>query len=415
MTSLTPRTMKNLPLAALLLAACSTGEAAIAVTTRDSAGVAIIEHPATMVATAAGWSLGAPTLTFTDAGDAEDTYTRISGASRLSDGRFLILDADNAAARPLVYAADGTFERRLGRAGQGPGEFQFVVRVDITLGDTILLYDFQAARLTRILPTGTVTGMGSFARFGMMGIGQPRGALADGRLVSTPFQMPDTSETHSGIFRQRSAVVVADTTKERLDTLSTELPGDEMYITTMSFGGQSASFPAPVGYGRSTIMLARGTEIFVADNDAPELRTYELPWRLTRVVRLPAPRTPVSAAARDAFVAGRVAEIERNTRAVGAMKEMMLTQARGVQFPDSMAYFSGALRGADGAIWLSEMKGAADSVPTYLVVGADGQLRARVTLPRASRLLWAGGDEVLVTLRDEDDLPRVELRPIVRP
>jgi hypothetical protein len=55
-----------------------------------------------------------------------------------------------------------------------------------------------------------------------------------------------------------------------------------------------------------------------------------------------------------------------------------------------------------------------DSVPHYLVIGSDGKLMARVDLPRASSLLWAGADQILISISDADDVPRLELRPITK-
>ena len=81
---------------------------------------------------------------------------------------------------------------------------------------------------------------------------------------------------------------------------------------------------------------------------------------------------------------------------------------------DSMAWYAGMGSGADGAVWLREMRIETDSVYHYLVVGADGHLQGRIDLPKGARLHWAGGDEVLIALVDDDEVPRVELRPIVK-
>jgi hypothetical protein len=81
---------------------------------------------------------------------------------------------------------------------------------------------------------------------------------------------------------------------------------------------------------------------------------------------------------------------------------------------DSMAWYAGMGTGAAGAVWLREMRTTSDSVPHYLVVGKDGQLQGRADLPKGARLLWADADRVLISLLDDDEVPRVELRPIVK-
>jgi hypothetical protein len=70
--------------------------------------------------------------------------------------------------------------------------------------------------------------------------------------------------------------------------------------------------------------------------------------------------------------------------------------------------------GIDGSLWLRQARSVVDSVPHFIVVGADGRLAGRVDLPKRGRLLWADGSQVLISMMDENDLPRLELRPVTR-
>jgi hypothetical protein len=60
------------------------------------------------------------------------------------------------------------------------------------------------------------------------------------------------------------------------------------------------------------------------------------------------------------------------------------------------------------------MRNVADSVPRFIVIGADGRLAARLDLPKGGRLHWTDGTRALISLLDENDLPRLEVRPVTR-
>jgi hypothetical protein len=77
-----------------------------------------------------------------DFGGAQDDpaseLLRVTGVIRTDDGRFVV-----ASARPLevrVYDRRGQLERRLGRAGNGPGEFRYGASVHHWPGDSVLAY-----------------------------------------------------------------------------------------------------------------------------------------------------------------------------------------------------------------------------------------------------------------------------------
>ena len=79
-----------------------------------------------------------------------------------------------------------------------------------------------------------------------------------------------------------------------------------------------------------------------------------------------------------------------------------------------MAHYQAMTVGTDGTLWLRTMRSVADSVPHYLVVGADGRLAARIDLPKGARLMWTDGATALVVRTDGNDLPRLELRPAMK-
>ncbi len=396
-----------------LAAACGPRSPSTGISTRDSAGITIIEHPAAALAAAPAWSTGPATVTISAGSGDAVAFTRVVAGTRLSDGRIVVIDVDAGTTQPMLFAADGKFERKLGRPGGGPGEFQFATIAGVTPGDTILFWDTQAMRLTRMLPSGDLVGSQTVDGLREGVFGAPLGRLADGRLLSLPF-VPGDSAPEEGVFRSRGPVVLLDVAHQKLDTLTMTVPTQERFMTHGTFQGEMVSFPAPVPYGSTSQVVPAGEEVLVSTNATPEVATYDVPWQLRRVVRFDRARLPVDAAARESFINYNLAEIERRSARLGPMKDVLIKHTREARFADSMGYYSSTLLAADSSLWLAEMRPMTDSTPTHLVLGTDGKLKARISLPLDARLLWAGADEVLIIMRDEDDVERLELRPIIK-
>ena len=122
-------------------------------------------------------------------GPAEEMFSRIGGAVRLSDGRFVV--ADERELRIRVYSASGRRLSAFGSEGEGPGEFRTIRGIWNVPGDTLGVWDSSIQRITRFLPDGKVIGTASL-RFDAAGSSVPRspldaflGAFSDGRIALT--------------------------------------------------------------------------------------------------------------------------------------------------------------------------------------------------------------------------------------
>ena len=396
------------------LAACSSGPASNGVVTRDSAGVTIIEHPAAAIDAAPAWSLGAPTTIVTHGASVEETFTWINSATRLADGRLVVVHGEEAGATLLLYGADGAFERMLGRPGAGPGEYRAAEILGAPNGDTLTVYDPVLGRRTRLRTSGEIVATHDVARLGVMTIGQPTGVLADGRMISLPFYFMDTSTSGGSHYRRKVAVLVTDPIIPRLDTATTDIPGDEVFLLTVTFGGRTRTMPTPVVYGAQTLLRPVGAKVSVATNESSALDTYTLPWKLVRSVRFAGARLPVDQAAKDAKIADALANLDASPGITPEFRKQFMDAIGRAQYADSMSWYSAITTDASGAEWLRRQRSQADSVPHYLVLEPDGRLAARADLPNGSRLLWVGTDEVLIAMHDEDDVERLELRPILK-
>jgi len=72
-------------------------------------------------------------------GDSSYVFGNVVSVGHLSSGNVLV--ADPMARQILEYSSDGDFVRRIGRGGEGPGEFPTLSRIYVTAGDSILTLD----------------------------------------------------------------------------------------------------------------------------------------------------------------------------------------------------------------------------------------------------------------------------------
>jgi len=106
------------------LVACDGGDGG------DAGGFAVVDSAGVRIATSAspqwpeggGWSLAEAILDIGAAGnDPDHELFRVLGAVRLPGGGVVVANSGSGELR--FFAADGTLVRRVGRKGEGPGEF----------------------------------------------------------------------------------------------------------------------------------------------------------------------------------------------------------------------------------------------------------------------------------------------------
>lgn len=100
------------------------------------------------------WTLDAASLTLTEemktSGTENYFFGDIGDLAVTSDGRLIVTDTD--AQHLKVLRSDGTLIDSVGRAGQGPGEFQSVGSVQVGPSDSLYVGDSQANRLSVFAP-----------------------------------------------------------------------------------------------------------------------------------------------------------------------------------------------------------------------------------------------------------------------
>src|SRR5881392_3138956 len=85
-----------------------------------------------------------PVLDIGGAAAADDyLFQFVSGTARLSNGNIVVADGNSRELK--VFGRTGQFVKRIGRDGEGPGEFKFPKWFAVARADTMLVYDSRGS------------------------------------------------------------------------------------------------------------------------------------------------------------------------------------------------------------------------------------------------------------------------------
>ena len=410
MTRETPVNRNCLLGATLLLLACGRRDGATAqatsITTRDSSGVTIVEHPPGALAAAPSFGLGKPILTLGGASvDSLHDMTFVTKALFLSGGRFLTVDG--RAARMELFDSTGTRLADFGRRGEGPTDFRGLPVPRRADDGSLWLID-APARLMRFSEDLEL-------RIAVVLSGGERNAdlllplhgstvLA---VVRAPIVPPFPSSTT--ISRNAEYLVRFDTI--RTDTLTKWL-GTEWYAPASNDLGASVWTWSGVEFGRTTVVDLWGNQVVVGTNDSWTLDVRDSTGALRRRIVLHEAAQPVTEAMRDSVRSSRRALIH-DWKAPAETKAASMADVDNLLFAHSVAWYQEVIAASDGALWVAETVVPTDNARRYAVFDSSGRLIRRVMMPARYRLVAADGDRVLVRRRDPDGIGYLDLVRLV--
>jgi hypothetical protein len=386
----------------LILAACTSRDAASAVTRSDSAGVLIIES---RKSTWQGkqWRLEGPTISIGSADGAEEIpLHRVRAVARLSDGRIVIANSGSAELR--VYGPDGRWLRSIGREGDGPGEFRLLRTFQLVAPDTLIAFDSNGPRVTVFTADGLLVSSRAVSAPGEAAQ-PPDQRLPDGRWLNI---MP-SMEVEGYQRRQNNFVAWAEASGS-VDTILARA-GQEYLIymrhqggrylgrgaVVVPFGGQDLSAMGP---GRVALSNGLSYDVAVVDVGGKESR-----FRRT-VARPPLPDGAIERFV-DSYV-GRYPQ-ERRPEVRGHFDQLLTA---------TLAPTHSALAfDRTGRLWVENYRFPWDSLSerTWSVFNTTGEWLGDVEFPKPLRVFEIGDDYVVGVERDSDGVEYVKVYRIVKP
>jgi hypothetical protein len=366
---------------------------------RDSASVTIVENSTPSWPESSGWRLAAePSLDIgrTD-GDSRYQLYKVVGAFKLSDGRVVVANSGTRELR--YYDAAGRFLSASGRKGGGPGEFKDILWIRCTRGDSLLVYDWRARRVSLFNPAGefvrafvpevlTTTG----------GFPVVAGPFSDGTLLLATETRFASGEVSDGTQRDSTIYYRLNTDGATIDTLGV-FPGGESYVKTEGENRMGGGLV----FGKFGQAAVTGDGFYYGSADALEFGYYDLSGRLRRLVRLDRPNLEVTQADIDRYVAERL-ETARDKR----QRELYQKIFADMPFPNQMPAYSEFIVDSKANIWVGEYRKPGDQQPRWLVFDRAGALLGTVETPPRFRIYQIGADFVLGRWSDALDVEHVQ-------
>jgi hypothetical protein len=386
-----------------LLAACAEaeGRGATAVV-RDSAGITIVEN--TSPDAAPVYAVSRPVYAVGEiAGSEEYELHDVTGVVRLSDGSVAVATGGSEI---RWFDEAGVFRRRVGREGDGPGEFRRIRYVSALPGDSLLVFDSNNRRVSVLAPDG------GFVRSETTGLDDERpvtvsGALRDGTLLTRTVM--ETPRASTPLYRVRMGFAVIRDGAVR--PLRTYLGQEAALHVEGSGGGIGSAFISVLPFARSAHATAGPDHFFIGSSDTWQIDVWDAEGRLVRVIRVAIPIAPVTTEVRQAYIAG---ELERRRQAAEERGQAFQEPAARRELNEqphapALPAFGALLATADGGFWARDftLPDAEPMQERWTIFAADGRLAAVIHLPAAFTPLHVDGTSVLGVFRDSLDVPYV--------
>ena len=377
--------------------------------------------------------LGAQQVQSRQLGKAEsefaDPFTQIAGVRELKDGRVLVIDTRDKVVQ-LVDLKTGS-ATKVGREGQGPGEYSLPMAVVALPGDTSAVYDPLNQRYLVIGPDGKPGNFFS-ARPDNDDDSRDAAARPGGGPLFRGFSMaPPRGTDYSGNiyvagspmkFGPDGPVPLDSAPLERFDRMKKSF--QTVGYIKLPKGNTQVSGRAGqlnVRMGGANPFAARDDWAVAADGRIAVIRAddYHIEWIAPNGQRTAGPATPYNKTKLTNAHKKWWQETQRR-RASG----IMITNNNGKMsastapppsgppeerddWPEYLPPFLGngaAQVAPNGQLWVLQASASDDVLPTYDIFDAAGKLSARVQLAKRSRVVGFGNNTVYVVRSDEDDL-----------
>jgi hypothetical protein len=344
-----------------------------------------------------------------------DLFGELSGARKLASGD--IVAADDKADQLKLFDSAGHFVRIIGKDGDGPGDFRSVARLLPAGGDTIMVYDGIAGRVTGLDRKGTVLLLYKVAQPAPVpdptSKRQPGsawremiGRFGNGHLLSSyRFAWITGPSSPSEIHSDTVAIDLSDqATSVRIGAVH----GGETY----RYRGGRSTFGGDVPFAPIAYLAVGRSSWFYAGGASGNIEQRDQRGKLQGTLHLALPSVSVTAT----DIANYRQQIIGHAGGPNAAELRSLYQgaADWLRYPAVMPVLDGLAVDDAGNVWARRFRN--DTLPhDWYVVSPAGTAVGIATLRSSCRPTQITRAVLLATCTGDDDAPTVEMYRIVTP
>lgn len=319
-------------------------------------------------------------------------FFRVVAVRVLSDQRVVVADGSQTM---RWFSPDGGLVARAGGKGSGPGEFQFLGRLDVLHGDTVAAVDPAQRRVTVFASDAMLVRVVTTEIPGVLGSAVPIGRTTSGRLLFRGF---------TG-FRGRSGRWRDTSTFQLMDEDGSRPVRSGRYAGMEYFADDSEPGPVPnfqLAFSGVSSPAVTGDTVWVLVEGGPRLDGW-LEGERILVDSVPGSVRYLSDADVRDWMSAAESRVPSERRV--AWRE---TRDR-LPFIREMPPFDSLLAGRDGTLWARRQRFEGTGGEIWLRVRGNSTLPGELFLPDRFRALDVGSDYVAGVRLDELDRERVEV------
>ena len=370
----------------------------------DSAGISILTTAGERALTSIGWTVDSVPDLVIGSGPAEgDQLYRVQGVRTFDDGRILVVDGGSRQLRFLD--SEGRLLDRVGRKGEGPGEFEDPILVPLIGVDSLLVWDRYLQRFQYFSEDGVSNRTLFLADRWPAGGRPPHGAVRGRMLVDeweidwfvpASLQTPGPKDTGVNLMWY--------------DPVSGSRVPIASYTVTRDFHFIRAGRPPILDHIPFTLFPTAAVTPsggLVTDGVTFEIREYGFAGEPERILRVDLPGRPVSEAITEAWLE---AELGGQTAGTGLREEII----RSMPIPDTLPAFESLLTDDLGYVWAQIYEWDPSKRKGWIVFDGEGVALGSVETPPGLRVEWIGPDAILGVWRDDLDVEYVHRHALKR-
>lgn len=320
------------------------------------------------------------------------TFGSAAGGMRLGNGGLLI--ADRAENGVRVIDATGKLVRTVGRAGEGPGEFQTMMWAGRCGADSLLIWDYRRRQATMIGPTGAIgrqfsVPKGDTAQLPIQFSCSPRGTIA---YRSAPRQIRGAPNPSNPNIVGASAAVYRITPDGAVTERLGDIPAGEVALVVSPSGGRGN---APRPLGRTAAVAALDDAVAISSADSALVTIVLGGGQATRYA-LPIPLRAPTRAEFDEAVQATASMVRPE------MRQAMIQQLAAIPIPERLPAISALFVDSEGLVWIQTTPPGGKTLD-FLVIQSNGNVVARAQIPLGLAVFEIGRDYVLGSYTDAGD------------
>ena len=391
-----------LTIAAPLLSACTLP----AQTTRDSAGIRIIENASPAWSAVQRWQIGPRPVVSIGLDDGDEPYllNRVSAALRLPDGQIVVGNSGSSELR--FFDRSGKFVRAAGRRGGGPGEFdaRSTLKFCLLPGHDLVAADPALRRAHIFSSSGEYKRTFSFVQ--EPGTSAPflHSCFTDGTLLTMNAAVGIIPNTPGALLDNTLEYFRYGTDGRSVAKLAA-VPDRTRYVHKF---GMMTEFPY-VPFSPESFAAAAKRSAYINQGGAPQLERRSLTGKLEAIFRWRAQRTRTSA-----IYARYVAAVLEQTKPQSRPRTADLYSNKSLPVPDFVPVAAHVIVDELEHVWVRQYQLPWDTTPVYEVFDPTGRWLGQVNTPVRFDVYQIGTDFLLGLQRDELGVERVVIFPLDR-